>query len=108
MDKGIWSNRCTGHLCSSIALWRGGTHTGQTNITDAGVTSLALSLCGEEVHTHWTNKFGVTNARVTSLALLLCGKEVHTLDKQMIPCPHQTNYNIKSGSPLKGWVILQF
>ncbi len=31
MDKQIWSNKCTGHLSSSFALWRGGTHTGQTN-----------------------------------------------------------------------------
>jgi hypothetical protein len=82
MDKQVWSNRCTCHLSSSVALWRGGSR--------------------------WTKEFGVTNARVTSLAQWLYGKEAHPVDKQMIPCPHQTNYNIKSGSPLKGWVILQF
>jgi hypothetical protein len=66
------------------------------------IISLALLLYGEEAHA------GQTDARVTSLPLLLCGEEAHTLDKQMIPCPHQTNYTIKSGSPLKDWVILQF
>jgi hypothetical protein len=49
---GIWCNKCTGRLSSSVALRRGG------------------SL--------WTNKFGVTNARVTSLAQWLYGKEAHT------------------------------
>ncbi len=57
MDKQILCEKCTGHLSSSVALWRGDSlWTNKFDLTDARVTSLALSLFGEEGLSHWTNK----------------------------------------------------